>query len=97
MRFELAIIYSCQPPRSTVLFSHGSKIIQIYRQVSIIRMVVVAFSSRVRILGECSTIHSLPVFFFLFFLSLFKAEIRFSASMGAVLSQRVFIAAHQEK
>ena len=35
-------------------------------------MVVVAFSSRVRILGECSTIHSPPALVFFFF---FKVEI----------------------
>ena len=37
-------------------------------QLTMVFMVVVAFSSRARILGECSTIHSPPALFFVLFL-----------------------------
>ena len=35
-----------------------------HRKFKVDQMVVVAFSSRARILGECSTIHSPPALFF---------------------------------
>ena len=46
--------------------------------VACLALVVVAFSSLARILGECSTIHSPPSLFLSFFLSffLFKVENR---------------------
>ena len=37
--------------------------------LKVVVVVVVAFSSRVRILGACLTIYSLPALFFFFFLS----------------------------
>ena len=45
--------YLCSPVRAT------TRVFQV--------VVVVAFSSRARILGECSTIHSPPALFFFFF------------------------------
>ena len=36
---------------------------------------MVAFSSRARILGECSTIHSLPAFFFFFLVEIISCTL----------------------